>query len=71
MLQVLGRQPETALLRETCIGIAIHEIVRSWLVGRTSTRSGLTPTCQLNYLLRQTSDYRPMQRPAVNYEGGH
>ena len=55
LLKVLGDQPETALLRQTGIGMAMHGCVRSGLVGRTSTRSGLTPPCQLNNLLRQNS----------------
>jgi hypothetical protein len=49
----MGRQPETAFLRQTGIGMAMRLCVRSGLVGRTSTRSGLTPPCQLNNLLRQ------------------
>jgi hypothetical protein len=55
MLQVLGHQPETAPLRHTGIGMAMPECVRSGLMGRTSTRSGLTPPCQLNNLLRQNN----------------
>ena len=53
VLQVLGDKPEPALLRQTGIGMAMHGRVRSGLVGRTSTRSGLTPPCQLNNVLRQ------------------
>jgi len=44
-LQVLGDEPETALLRQTGIGMAMHGCVRPGLVGRTSTRSSLTPLC--------------------------
>lgn len=43
MLQVLGDEPETALLRKSGIGVATHGCVRSGLAGRTSTLSGLTP----------------------------
>jgi hypothetical protein len=35
--------------------MAMYGCVRSGLVGRTSTRSGLTPPCQLNNLLRQNT----------------
>jgi hypothetical protein len=55
VLQVFGYQAETALLRQTGIGMAMHGCVRSGLVGRTSTRSGLTPPCQLNNVLRQNN----------------
>ena len=55
VLQVLGHKAETALLRQTGIGMDTHRCVRPGLVGRTSTRSGLTPPCQLNNLLRQNS----------------
>jgi hypothetical protein len=36
-------------------GLAMHGCVRSRLLGRTSTRSDLTPPCQLNNLLRQNT----------------
>ena len=45
LLEVLGDEPEAALLRQTGIGMAMHGCERPGLVGHTSTRSGLTPPC--------------------------
>jgi hypothetical protein len=45
VLQVLDHKPETAPLGQAGIGVAMHGGVRSGLLGRTSTRSGLTPLC--------------------------
>jgi len=45
VLQVLGHEPETAFLRQTGIGMAMHGCVRPGWMGRSSTRSGLTPLC--------------------------
>ena len=44
LLEVLGDEPEAALLRQTGIGMAMHGCVRHGLAGRTSPRSGLTVT---------------------------
>jgi len=44
-------EPKPALLRQTGIEMAMHASVRPGWMGRTSTRSGLTPPCQLNNLL--------------------
>jgi hypothetical protein len=52
---VLVDESEPALLCQPGIGMAMHVCVRSRLGSRTSTRSGLTPDCQLNNLLRQNS----------------
>jgi hypothetical protein len=54
-LQILDHQPEAPALCQAGIGVAMHGGVRSGLLGRTSTRSGLTPPCQLNNLLRQNT----------------
>jgi len=54
VLQVLGHESETTLLRETGIWMAMHGCVRPGLVGRTSTRSDLTPPSQLNNPLKQS-----------------
>jgi len=51
VLQVLGHELESALLRQMGIGMAMHGCERSGLVGRTLTRRGLTPPSQLNHLV--------------------
>jgi len=43
VLQVLGHEPETALLRQTGIGMAMHGCVKPGWMGRTSTRSASHP----------------------------
>jgi hypothetical protein len=55
VLEVLIDEPEPALLCQPGIGMAMHGCVRSGSMGRTSTRSGLTPSCQLTNLLRQNT----------------
>lgn len=45
VIQVLGHEAERAILCQTGIGMAMDGCVMSELVGRTSTRSGLTPPC--------------------------
>jgi len=45
VLQVLAHKPHPTPLGQAGIGVALHEGVRSGLVGRTSTRSGLKPHC--------------------------
>jgi hypothetical protein len=45
VLQMLNDKPEKTPLGQAGIGVARHGCVRSRLVGRTSTRSGLTPPC--------------------------
>jgi len=52
-LKVLENKSESALLYQPAIGVAMHGSVRSGSMVHTSTRSGLTPSCQLNNLLRQ------------------
>jgi len=64
-LQMLDHQAESSPLCQVCIGVGMHGCARSGLLGRTSTRSGLTLPCQLNKLLRQNSyEY------AWNFHGG-
>ncbi len=53
VLKVLVDKQEPALLCQLGIGMAMHGCVGAGWMGRTSTRSGLTPLCQLNNLLRQ------------------
>ena len=45
LLRVLDDKPEPAPLGPAGIGVAMHGSVRSELVSRTSTRSGLTSPC--------------------------
>ena len=53
LIEVLVDQTQAAQRRQAGIGVAMHGGVRSGLVGRTSTRSGLTPRWPLINLLRQ------------------
>lgn len=53
LIEGLADQSQAAPLGQAGIGMAMHGGVRSGLVGRTSTRSGLTPHSPLIDLLRQ------------------
>lgn len=55
VVQVLGLAPETALLCQAGMGVAMHGGVGSGLLGCTSTHDGLTLSCELNNLPRQNS----------------
>ena len=48
MLRMLGREPQALLLRKTLIAMAMHRFVSPGVMGRTSTRCGLTPLVSLN-----------------------
>jgi len=54
-MEVLIDEPGPALLCQPGIGMAMHGCVKSGSRGRTSTRSCLTPSCQLTNLMRQNS----------------
>jgi hypothetical protein len=51
VMEVLIDEPEPTLLCQPGIGVTLYGSVRR-LMGRSSTRSGLTPSCQLINLLR-------------------
>jgi len=55
VVQVLISKPQQAFLCHSSILMALYGCVSSGPMGRTSTRSDLTPPCQLNNLLRQNS----------------
>jgi len=52
---MMGREPEASLLRKTFIAMAMHRLVSPGMVGRTSSRCGLTPLVSLNNPLRQNT----------------
>lgn len=51
-------EPEPALLCQPRIGMAMHGGMKSGWMVCTSTRSGLTPACELNNLLKQNTQLK-------------